>query len=84
MTPSREHLMRLLPEIDQQCAILRDVAESLDPHSNDATIAMNRRVCLEAARLMAEDKLNPAEEFDQADWETILILCRVSKHWPGN
>jgi hypothetical protein len=74
--------MRLLAEIDQQLADLRDLLEGLNMQSDETADALPRMVCLEAARRMTEDKLNLGENPEQPDWTTILALCRLSKNWP--
>ena len=82
MGTPREDLMRLLVEIDQQLADLRELTERLDLQTDEATEALNRMVCLEAARMMSEDKLKQGEDYELSDWETILALCRLSTNWP--
>ena len=64
-TVGRELLMRLLTEIDQQLTGLGELLEGLDMQSDEASEALPRMVCLEAARIMVEDKLNLGENSDQ-------------------
>jgi hypothetical protein len=82
MPTPREDLMRLLVEIDQQLADLRELLEGLEPPRDDGTKPIYRMVCLEAARMIVEEKLNMGEKPEQPDWEAILALCRLSKNWP--
>jgi hypothetical protein len=82
MPVPRETMMRLLIEIEQQLAGLVELVDSLDIQSDEATEPLYRMVCLEAARMIVEEKLNEGEKPGQPDWEGVLILCDLSKNWP--
>ena len=80
-----DDLMRLLVEIDQQLADLRDLLErpAIEMEFDERTKVIYRMVCLEAARRMAEDKLNSGIELPEDDWFTLLSLYRLSNSWFG-
>lgn len=86
MPATREDLMRLLIEIDEQWAGLRDLVEGpeAETESDARSEVFYRMVTLGAAQRMVEEKLNEGEKPGQLYWEDILAFVRLSKTWPDS
>jgi hypothetical protein len=79
----REDVTRLLGKIDQQLADVFEQLEKRDLPLDDETSVLYGAVCLDAARRLAEDKLNSGHDLQDDDWRTLLSLYRLSNSWFG-
>jgi hypothetical protein len=79
----REDVTRLLDKIDQQLPGYYEHFEKLDKQSDEAQSVLYGLVCLQAAQLMAKDKLNSGDELPDDDWFALLSLYRLSNSWFG-